>query len=187
MVIRDQLPDLKEEENKPYGIVDEDDFSNPAFYESPGGPYSPCESPVKTTNNGRFIAEKISDSPVISPGKIKHEVTKFVHENFRNLAEKENIILENSPSKIPCQSGSFLDILNKKRNLRKQMKDQENQCLDIIPLKNSKTVISPSKSRSQPKTKVLEKSPETVIGRVMKSIEGGKKRTPFGEARVMIN
>mmetsp|Transcript_31476 Transcript_31476/g.48145 ORF Transcript_31476/g.48145 Transcript_31476/m.48145 type:complete len:189 (+) Transcript_31476:1055-1621(+) len=62
----------EEEERQPFGLVDEEVEEDPALLQSPGGPYSPCESPIKQQKGGIY---RTSGSPIISPGKLKNQVT----------------------------------------------------------------------------------------------------------------
>lgn len=71
--------------NQPFGIVDEEDYEDPSFYESPGGPQSPVESPIKTVGCGQWLAPKESGSPEISPGKVKQVATIVNQEKLRGI------------------------------------------------------------------------------------------------------
>lgn len=149
--------DLKE--NKPYGVVEEEDYSNPDFYQSPGGPYSPCESPVR--NRPAWVEKEDPSSPVISPGKIKEVVSMRLNKELVDIMMFEQRILDNSPSRIPKQDKeNLMTVLQVKKDLR------------------SKSTEKGSGGEAKRRMNAIEK--------LLKSMEGGKRR-PFGERSEVVN
>ncbi len=158
-----------EEERKPYGIVDEQqEDEDPALLQSPGGPYSPCESPIKQQSGSVY---RTSGSPIISPGKLKTQVSMKREQIFKQIMATQLEILENSPSK-----GSMIDrqlILQLKQKRLAQKSQQK-------PIKGEEENFSSSPSSkvaSSKRGRSPEGSPESIITRIRKSMD--KTRVPF--------
>ena len=82
------------------------------LYSSPGGPGSPCESPVRQAH---LLNSAQAWSPAISTGKLKEHVSKSRAAIFEQILATQQSIEANSPTKSSAIDRRLIDSLKRRR------------------------------------------------------------------------
>ena len=107
-VKRDRMLAEEEEKNE---SLNPSEYSS-ILYSSPGGPGSPCESPVKQS----YLQDSAQAwSPAISTGKLKEHLSRSRAAIFEQILATQQSIEANSPTKSSAIDRRLIDSLKRRR------------------------------------------------------------------------